>query len=161
MIENKIKTKDELKTISDLLKKQKKTVVFTNGCFDLLHYGHVKYLEDSKKQGDVLIVGLNSDESVRKIKGSPRPVISQDDRLRILAALESVDYVTTFNETTPLEIIKYLMPNVLVKGSDWDKKKIVGADLISKAGGKVITVPFVNGKSSSNIIDKIRNTVLK
>ncbi len=159
MIEDKIKTRTELKPVLDNLKRLKKTIVFTNGCFDILHYGHVKYLEDARTRGDVLVVGLNSDKSVKRIKGQNRPIINQNDRSRILAALESVDFVTIFDEETPSEIIKYLLPNILVKGGDWDKREIVGSDVLSKTGGKVIAIPFVEGKSTSNIIDKIKKAV--
>ncbi len=159
MIEDKIKTKTELKSILDNLKKLEKSIVFTNGCFDILHYGHVKYLEDARTRGDVLVVGLNSDESLKKIKGQNRPIINQNDRSRILAALESVDFVTIFDEETPSKIIKYLLPDVLVKGGDWDKREIIGSDVLGRTGGRVIAIPFVEGKSTSNIIDKIKNTI--
>ncbi len=159
MIEEKIRSRTALKKILDSLKEKGKSIVFTNGCFDILHYGHVKYLEDARRQGDVLVVGLNSDKSVKKIKGQNRPIVNQNDRSRMLAALESVDFVIIFDEETPSEIIKYLLPNILVKGGDWDKKEIVGSDVLNKTGGKVIVIPFVEGKSTSNIIDKIKNAV--
>lgn len=159
MIEEKIISRTALKKILDDLKEKGKRIVFTNGCFDILHYGHVKYLEDARRQGDVLVVGLNSDKSVKKIKGQNRPIVNQNDRSRILAALESVDFVVIFDGETPSEIIKYLLPNILVKGGDWDKKEIVGSDVLNKTGGKVIVIPFVEGKSTSNIIDKIKNAV--
>lgn len=151
----KIKSIPELRKIIPRLKGQGKKIVFTNGCFDLLHYGHVKYLEDTKKEGDVLIVGINSDSSIKRIKGNKRPIINQHDRLRIIAGLASVDYVVMFNEYTPLKIIKLIKPDILVKGSDWTKKSIVGADLVLDYGGKVRTVKLVRGRSTTSIINKI------
>lgn len=132
-----------------------KKIVFTNGCFDILHYGHVKYLADARKKGDILIVGLNSDASVRKIKGKNRPINPQNDRAEVLAALEAVNYVIIFNETTPLKLIASLKPDILAKGADWPKNKIVGADIVKASGGKVITIPLVKDHSSSNVIKKI------
>jgi len=140
MIQNKIKKIDELKAVVDTQRKSKKRIVFTNGCFDILHAGHVKYLEDAKKEGELLIVAINSDASVKKIKKKGRPVIGQDDRASIVAALESVDYVTIFDEETPINVIKHLMPDVLVKGGDWDEKNIVGADLVKENKGKVVVI---------------------
>lgn len=160
MIEDKIKTQIQLKKILDNLKKKKKRIVLTNGCFDILHYGHVRYLEEAKSKGDCLVVCLNSDESVRKVKGEKRPFIDQNDRAHLLAALESVDYVTIFDEETPLEIVRKLLPDILIKGGDWKKNEIIGSDVVMKAGGKVLTIPFVEGRSSSGIIDKIRNTAV-
>jgi len=157
MIQNKIKKIGELESIVDTERKSKKTIVFTNGCFDILHAGHVKYLEDAKKQGDLLIVAINSDASVKKIKEKGRPVIGQNDRAAVVAALESVDYVTIFDEKTPINVIKRLMPDVLVKGGDWDEKNIVGADLIKSNKGKVVVIPFVKGRATSVIINKIKN----
>ncbi len=130
-------------------------MVFTNGCFDLLHYGHVKYLEDAKAKGDILVVGVNSDSSVRKIKGKKRPVVGEKDRIRIIAALESVDYVILFKEDTPLKLIQALKPNVLVKGADWNKKHIVGRDTVLSHGGRVLNIKFVKGRSSTSLIKKI------
>jgi len=159
MIEEKIKSRTELKEILDSLKEKGKKIVFTNGCFDVLHYGHVKYLEDARREGDALVVGLNSDKSVKEIKGRNRPIVSQDDRSRVLAALESVDFVVIFDEETPLEIIKYILPDILVKGGDWDKKEIIGTDVLDGTGGRVVVIPFVEGKSTSGIIDKIKNAI--
>lgn len=152
MTEKKIRSKEGLKRVIRLLKKKRKRIVFTNGCFDVIHFGHVKYLEDAREKGDTLIVGLNSDESVKKIKGPGRPVIGERDRARVIAALEAVDYVTLFNEKTPLELIKYLSPDILVKGGDWGKKDIVGRDFVKK----VVTIPYVLGRSTSVIIDRIK-----
>lgn len=151
----KIKKIDGLKKEISRLKKSGKRVVFTNGCFDLLHYGHVMYLEKAKSLGDVLVVGLNSDASVRRIKGSRRPLINQNDRARIIAALESVDFVVIFGSDTPLEAIKALKPDLLVKGSDWKNKGIVGAEFIKNYGGRVLTVKLADGRSTSSLIKKI------
>ncbi|MDD5155629.1 MAG: D-glycero-beta-D-manno-heptose 1-phosphate adenylyltransferase [Candidatus Omnitrophica bacterium] len=151
----KIKGLRELKRIISSLKSRRKKIVFTNGCFDLLHYGHTKYLEDAKRKGDILVVGLNSDDSVRRIKGQDRPILGEKDRLRIIAALESVDYVILFDQDTPLEIIKTLKPDVLIKGSDWNIGKIAGADFVLSHGGKVATVKLEPGRSTTNLIKTI------
>lgn len=156
MIENKIKKSDELKSILLKLKEKRKKIVFTNGCFDLIHYGHVKYLEDAKKNGDVLVVAVNSDKSVKKIKGDKRPIVNQESRIRVIASLESVDYAVLFDEETPYELIKFLMPDILVKGGDWAKEKIAGSDVVTRNGGEVKTIPFIHGFSSTSLIDKIK-----
>ena len=130
LLATKIKNAAELKKIASGLKAKGKKIVFTNGCFDLLHYGHVKYLEDAKKKGDILIVGLNSDASVKRIKGGNRPILTQKDRIRVVAGLESVDYAVLFKEDTPLKLIKSIKPDILAKGADWNKKTIVGADFV-------------------------------
>ena len=132
-------------------------VVFTNGCFDLLHPGHVNYLDDAKKLGDVLIIGLNSDDSIRELKGSLRPVNKLSDRAHMLAALRSVDLVVPFSDKTPINLIKALLPDVLVKGGDYRADEIVGAKEVREAGGEVIVVPFIGGYSSSTLIDRIQN----
>jgi D-beta-D-heptose 7-phosphate kinase/D-beta-D-heptose 1-phosphate adenosyltransferase len=131
-------------------------VVFTNGCFDLLHRGHIEYLAFCKRQGHVLVVGLNSDSSVRLIKGPDRPINSQQDRAALLAALEAVDFVTIFDQPTPLALIETIRPDVLVKGRDWEKKGVVGAELITSYGGKVVLAPIVEGKSTTATIEQIR-----
>ena len=136
---------------------QGKKIVFTNGCFDILHAGHVKYLAEAKKLGDLLIVGLNSDSSVGRLKGPERPVNHEEDRAVVLSALKSVDYVTVFSEETPLELIRLLQPDVLVKGGDYTIDRIVGADLVQAKGGDVVTIPFVEGKSTTNILNRMRN----
>ncbi|MFM1824445.1 MAG: Bifunctional protein HldE : D-beta-D-heptose 7-phosphate kinase, partial [Pseudomonadota bacterium] len=136
-------------------KKQKKKIVFTNGCFDILHAGHVTYLEKAKKLGDILILALNSDSSVTKLKGKSRPVIHQEDRARVLAALSSVDGIVIFNEATPLHLIKKIQPDVLVKGSDYKKNQVVGHQELKKWNGKVELVSIVPGRSTSAIIKKI------
>lgn len=155
MIRQKILNFSEVKKLAFNLKSKNKRIVFTNGCFDLIHAGHIEYLQKAKKLGDALIVGINSDFSVRKIKGDKRPITGQNDRAAIIAALEAVDYVLIFNEATPLKLIKALRPDVLVKGADWDLKNIVGGDFIKSYGGKVRAVSLVKGRSTSNIIRKI------
>ncbi len=155
MLKEKIKNLAALKKIILKLKKKRRKIVFTNGCFDLLHYGHVKYLEDAKRKGDILVVAINSDVSVRKIKGKERPIIGQNDRLSLIAALESVDYVILFNEETPLKVIKELKPDILVKGADWDSKQIVGSEVVLSYGGKVSTIKLIKDRSTTNLIKKI------
>jgi D-glycero-beta-D-manno-heptose 1-phosphate adenylyltransferase len=132
-----------------------KRIVFTNGCFDLLHVGHVRYLKDAKAQGDVLIVGLNSDRSVRRIKGLSRPIVPENERAEVLASLACVDYVTLFDEPDPLVTIEMLKPQVLVKGADWKEEAIVGKDFVEAGGGRVVRIPLAEGVSTSRIIEKI------
>lgn len=146
---------EELSIIREQLKKQNKKVVFTNGCFDILHAGHVDYLTKAKELGDVLIVAMNSDSSARSIKGDKRPIVLQAERAFILSNLKAVDYVTIFNEDTPYEALKKLVPDILVKGADWSKENIVGKDIVEGAGGKVETIDFVNFQSTTNIIKTI------
>jgi len=148
-----IKTLDEITCLSSELKKRGKKVVFTNGCFDILHVGHVKYLEEAKSYGDVLILGLNSDASVRRLKGETRPVNTQEDRAYILAALEAVDYVVIFDDETPYELIKAVQPHILVKGGDYKGKEVVGQDIAAE----LRLVQFVDGKSTTKIIERIQN----
>ena len=140
-----------------LWKSLNKKIVFTNGCFDLLHKGHVDYLEKAKKLGDILIVGLNSDTSVSMIKGKNRPIQEEAGRLAVIAALEAVDATLTFSDSTPIELIKIIKPDVLCKGGDWPIEKIIGADFVQSYGGKVKTIPFINGYSTSKIEQKIRD----
>ena len=151
----KIKTLATLKKLAARLKKQGRKIVFTNGCFDILHYGHAKYLQDAKNTGDILVVGVNSDLSIRKIKGRDRPVINEKNRLGLLAALASVDYLVLFKEDTPLKVIKEIKPDILIKGADWNKNNIVGSDFVLGYGGKVQTVKLVKGLSTTNLIKKI------
>lgn len=151
----KINSLSSLKRKIERLKQDGKRIVFTNGCFDILHYGHTKYLQDAKTKGDYLIVAVNSDSSIKKIKTNNRPVVGQDDRLKVVAALGCVDFVILFNEENPLKLIKALKPDILVKGSDWSKKRIVGADFVGSYGGKVLTINLVKGRSTSSIIEKI------
>lgn len=155
MIKEKIKNINALSRIVLRLKRKGKSIVFTNGCFDILHYGHAKYLEDAKKKGDCLIVAVNSDASMRRIKGPARPLVKARDRASLIAALASVDYVIIFNESTPFNLIKGIRPDVLIKGSDWKKADIVGADLVHSYGGKILTIPLVEGRSTTNLIKKI------
>lgn len=131
-------------------------VVFTNGCFDILHVGHIRYLQEAKSQGDLLVVGLNTDESVKQLKGPERPIQNEADRAEILAALKAVDYVTLFSESTPEKLIHVVHPDVLVKGGDWKPEQIVGSSFVLSYGGEVKSLLFVNGKSSTSVIQKIR-----
>ncbi len=153
--------KDKIKTIGQLLpilaklRRAGKQVVFTNGCFDLLHAGHVRYLGQARDEGDLLVVGLNSDRSVRALKGPGRPLVAQEERAQLLAALEMVDYVVIFDEATPRELIKALHPRVLVKGGDWKKEEIAGADEVEAEGGRVVIVPLVPGRSTTSLLEKI------
>ncbi len=135
-------------------KKEKKKIVFTNGCFDLLHIGHVRYLEQAKSRGDVLIVGINADVSVQKLKGPQRPIQNENDRAEILASLKSVDHTVLFSEDTPIELIKKLKPDVLVKGGDWKVQQIVGWDFVQSYGGQVESLQFIEGRSTTQIIEK-------
>lgn len=146
---------DELKKIRETYKKKSQKVVFTNGCFDLIHAGHVDYLTKAKNLGDILVVGLNTDNSIRRIKGERRPILNQDERAFILSNLKPVDYVCLFDEDTPAKIISELIPDILIKGSDWSIDKIVGREIVEENGGKVITIDFVNNQSTSNIINTI------
>ena len=133
-------------------------VVFTNGCFDLLHAGHVALLERAKRLGDLLIVGVNSDRSVRALKGVNRPIVGQRDRALVLAALESVDYVTVFSDATPQRLVECLRPHVLIKGADWGGAEIVGRGVVQRDGGRVIRFPLVKGYSTSRLIERIRRS---
>jgi D-beta-D-heptose 7-phosphate kinase/D-beta-D-heptose 1-phosphate adenosyltransferase len=155
VIRDKVKTQTELVKSIKPFKKRGKKIVFTNGCFDILHKGHVELLEKSKLLGDVLVVALNTDASVKKIKGSRRPVNKQNDRAAVVAALRAVDFVTFFNEKTPERLIKKLCPDILVKGGDWKKGDIVGADHVISRGGKVCSIDFVKGYSTSGLINRI------
>ena len=152
-----IEDRNELINVRKKLKAENKKVVFTNGCFDILHSGHVDYLNKAKASGDVLIVGINSDDSIKRIKGEKRPIINQKERAFLVANLKAVDYVTFFGEDTPEIIINDLIPDILVKGADWALDKIVGRDTVEKNGGVVKTIEFVNDQSTSKII----NTILK
>ena len=152
---DKVKTQDELIPILDTLRKKGKKVVFTNGCFDILHVGHVRYLKEAKGYGDILIVAVNSDSSVKTIKGDKRPIVSQSERAEVVAALEMVDYVTMFDEDTPYNVIKKLQPDVLIKGGDWTIDRIVGRDIVEARGGKVIAIPFIEGASTTGIVERV------
>lgn len=146
-------------SLEELLKVRKgwrgKKVVFTNGCFDLLHIGHIHCLKEAKKLGDLLIVGLNSDSSVREVKGENRPLVPQEERATILASLEMVDYVCIFDEDTPYHIISLLQPDYIVKGGDWEPEEVVGKEIVEGRGGKVVTVEVVEEKSTRGLIQKI------
>ena len=146
---------DEAKKQVDDWKLSGQKIVFTNGCFDILHRGHVEYLTEAKACGDKLVTALNSDSSVRGLKGDPRPIQSQEDRAVILDALESVDLVVIFDQETPAEIIKTLLPDVLVKGGDYTPDTIVGADIVTENGGEIKVIPFRSGHSTSSVIEKI------
>ncbi|MDP3804658.1 MAG: D-glycero-beta-D-manno-heptose 1-phosphate adenylyltransferase [Candidatus Omnitrophota bacterium] len=152
----KIKNLTDLAKILKRLKSAGKKIVFTNGCFDILHVGHVTYLEKARSLGDILVVGLNSDRSVREIKGRGRPINKERDRAKILAGLSFVDYVTIFDEETPEELIRRLEPGVLVKGGDWDISDIVGGNFVRSISGRVVTIPFVNGYSTTDLINKLK-----
>ena len=152
---NKILDRKILKDNLDVLRREGKKIAFTNGCFDILHVGHVRYLKEAKKTADILVLALNSDSSVRAIKGEKRPLVSEKERAEVLAALECIDFVTIFTELTPLEIICYLKPDILVKGGDWPEDRVVGRDEIKQWGGYVTIIPEVAGKSTTNIVDKI------
>jgi rfaE bifunctional protein nucleotidyltransferase chain/domain len=158
MIKDKIKTLANLAKIIAKLKKSKKKIVFTNGCFDLIHRGHVNYLQTAKKKGDILVVAINSDASIKQLKGESRPINCQLDRSELIAALESVDYVTIFTQSTPLEVIKKIKPDVLVKGADWKASDIVGADILKQYGGKIAREKFLSGYSTTKLIEKIAKT---
>ena len=149
--ESKIKDHTQIIRISKRLKEQKRKIIFTNGCFDILHRGHASYLEKAKALGDILILGLNSDESITRLKGESRPINNLEDRAFLLAALESVDYVVPFSEDTPYDLIKSVQPNILVKGADYEGKEVVGSDIADE----VVLIDFVEGKSSSNLIAKM------
>jgi D-beta-D-heptose 7-phosphate kinase/D-beta-D-heptose 1-phosphate adenosyltransferase len=147
---------EELLSIRKRIKNEGKRVVFTNGCFDIVHRGHVEYLRKAKALGDILIVGVNTDSSVRKIKGPDRPVVEEDDRAHVLAALAAVDYVCLFDGETPYELIRALVPDILVKGADWPVEKVVGKDIVEAAGGSVKTIEFLPNRSTTGILDRIR-----
>ncbi len=154
----KVVSAQELLDIRTRLRERKQRVVFTNGCFDILHRGHVEYLERAKSLGNVLIVGLNADTSVRRLKGAGRPVVDQDDRAHVLAGLSSVDFVCLFDEETPQKLIELLVPDVLVKGADWAVADVVGREVVEAAGGSVRTIEYLPNRSTSRIIEKIRNS---
>lgn len=149
--------RDELIREVASLKQRGGKIVFTNGCFDILHYGHVRCLAEAKALGDILIVAVNSDASVRRLKGKNRPINSEEHRAYVVASLSAVDYVTIFNEDTPYELIRSIMPHVLVKGGDWPKEQVVGGSLVEEAGGAVVIIPEEKGFSTTRTIEKIRS----
>jgi D-glycero-beta-D-manno-heptose 1-phosphate adenylyltransferase len=152
----KIKTIDDAKIKIDLLKKDGKKIVFTNGCFDILHIGHARYLYAAKALGDFLIVAVNSDRSVKSLKGPERPIVPENERAEMIAALGCVDMTIIFDEETPYEVINKIVPHVLVKGGDWKEEDIVGSDIVKAAGGVVKSITFTEGSSSTNIINRMR-----
>lgn len=151
----KIKTLSQIKEVAKKAKEENKTLVFTNGCFDILHSGHVTYLEKAAQFGDYLIIGLNSDVSVKSLKGPKRPICPEDERATLLSALQSVDYVVLFDEDTPYNLIKEVVPHIMVKGGDYQEDQIAGVDIVKEAGGRVELVEFVTGKSTTNVVDAI------
>ena len=154
----KILSRERLKSEIERLRQGGKKIAFTNGCFDILHVGHTRYLRDARKTGDVLILALNSDASVRAIKGEKRPLVPEAERADVVASLEAVDYVTIFDELTPLELIEFLRPDVIVKGGDWSEENVVGRQSVRKWGGKVVIIPETEGASTTNIVEKIIKT---
>jgi len=158
---NCLKSLEEIKLILSTLKADNKKVVFTNGCFDIIHAGHIDYLNKAKALGDILIVGLNTDDSVKRIKGDKRPIINQDERAEIISNIKPVDYVVFFDEDTPAELINKLVPDILIKGADWKIDEIVGGETVLANGGEVKTIEFVNDQSTSQIIDLITSRYSK
>ena len=157
----KIISQDELVQVAAREKRDGRRVVFTNGCFDLLHPGHVRCLAEARKLGDVLVVAVNSDRSVRGNKGPERPLVPQQDRAEVLAALASVDYVTIFDEPTPQTLISRVLPSILVKGADWAPDQVVGREEVEAAGGRVFSIALAPGYSTTNLVEKIRNSGAK
>ncbi len=153
---NKILNRKTLQEKLAALRQENKKIAFTNGCFDILHVGHVRYLRAAKRTADVLVLALNSDSSVQSIKGEQRPLVPEEERAEIMAALEFIDFVTIFPELTPKELINYLKPDIIIKGGDWPEDKVIGGDDVKKWGGRVILIPFVEGKSTTNIVEKIK-----
>lgn len=151
----KIKTLGEIVQLRGKLRELGKKLVFTNGCFDILHVGHVRYLNQARALGDALVVGVNSDRSVRELKGDPRPIVPESERAEVLAALACVDYVFIFDDPTPQRVINALVPDVLVKGADWEISGIVGRDTVEQAGGSVCNIPLTEGSSTTEIIRKV------
>lgn len=151
-----ITTAQDFKAIRAKIKSENKKLVFTNGCFDILHKGHITYLNEAKNLGNVLLIGVNSDASVKKLKGDDRPVTNEQDRMFALDNLKAVDYVILFTEDTPYNLIKEILPDILVKGGDWKVPDIVGSDIVLNNGGEIKSLNFVNGYSTSSILEKIR-----
>lgn len=150
--------KKEIGEISEKLKKSGKKVVFTNGCFDILHVGHLRYLYEAKEFGDILIIGVNSDSSVRRLKGEKRPIVLEQERAEMLLGLKPVDYVIIFDEDTPIETLKYVKPDIHVKGGDYKKENLPETEIIEKNGGRVEIVSLTKGSSTTNIVEKIKKT---
>jgi rfaE bifunctional protein nucleotidyltransferase chain/domain len=157
-VSRKLKSLEQIKAIVLGARSNGKRIAFTNGCFDLLHRGHVHVLREARACADLLIVGINSDESVKQIKGPTRPVLPELDRCELLGAMEMVDFVILFNDPDPYNLIAAIRPDVLVKGGDWNSGKIIGADLVEEAGGSVMVVPYIKGFSTTEIIERITNS---
>jgi rfaE bifunctional protein nucleotidyltransferase chain/domain len=157
-VSGKLKSFEEIKSIVVGARNDGKRVAFTNGCFDLLHRGHVHVLRAARACADLLIVGINSDQSVKQIKGPARPVLPESDRCELVGAMEMVDFVVLFNEPDPYSLISAIRPDVLVKGGDWNTDKIIGGDLVEEAGGRVVVVPYIKGFSTTEIIERIKNS---
>jgi len=155
-VPDKLKSRDEIASLADQARQDGKTIVFTNGCFDLLHRGHVHVLRQARASGDLLIVGINSDRSVRSIKGATRPILPEIDRVELIAAMEMVDYVVLFDEPDPYQLIAVIKPRVLAKGGDWGGEKIIGADIVERDGGRVTVIPYLKGHSTTALIERIR-----
>ena len=153
---DKVKSLAEIAELAAEARKNGKSVVFTNGCFDLLHRGHVHILRQAKAAGDLLVVGMNSDKSVRSIKDPARPILPETDRVELIAAMEMVDYVVLFDEPDPYQLIAAIKPDVLAKGGDWSADKIIGADIVEQGGGRVAVIPYLKGFSTTAIIERIR-----
>jgi rfaE bifunctional protein nucleotidyltransferase chain/domain len=158
-MDKKFKKLDDLVIIREDLKRQDKKVVFTNGCFDLLHSGHIHLFREAKKMGDVFMVAVNDDLSIKRIKGKARPIFPLDERIEILGAIEEIDYLTSFSEETPQKVIARLLPDVLVKGGDWRPEEVVGKREVEEAGGEVIIIPYLEGCSSSEIVKRIVSSI--
>lgn len=153
---NRVLERKEAQELIDKLKKEGKKIVFTNGCFDILHVGHMRYLEEAKSFGDYLFVGVNSDESVRRLKGPTRPINNEQDRAELLAGLKSVDYTVIFTEDTPVELIEELKPSIHIKGGDYKKEDLPETKVVESYGGEVYIVSLVEGKSTTNVVKKIQ-----
>ena len=149
--------RQKLLSLIQKLKTEDKRIIFTNGCFDILHSGHIDYLKKTKELGDILIIGINSDESVKKIKQQNRPINKLLDRMIVLNSIKYVDYVVPFNEETPENLIKIIKPDVLTKGGDWNKKDVVGSAFVKSYGGRTVIIPYIKGKSTTNTIKRIRD----
>ncbi|MGH7845550.1 MAG: D-glycero-beta-D-manno-heptose 1-phosphate adenylyltransferase [Candidatus Binatia bacterium] len=155
---SKVRSVDELKQTLAQEKESGKKIVFTNGCFDLLHRGHLHLLREARRMGDLLVVAINTDHSVRQLKGSRRPILSLEERAEFLAALEMVDYVTSFDDADPCRLIQDLQPDVLVKGGDWSRDQVVGRELVEAKGGRVQVIPYLEGYSTTKILERIRGS---
>lgn len=158
MLSNKLKTLPQLLKALKRLKRKNKRIVFTNGCFDILHMGHIAYLTKAKSLGDVLVIGLNSDSSVRRLKGKNRPVVKEKNRAMVLSALEFIDFIVIFSNLTPFNLIKAIKPDVLVKGGDWKVKDIVGSGIVKSYGGKVKSLAYMKGFSTKGLIKRIKSS---